>query len=166
MYTTLNQMAKMLRNLDTWMTKAEANAKTKNFDGNNFTQLRLAPDMYNFTKQVQASCDGAKFTAAHLTGKEAPKHPDTETTMTELRARVQTCLNWLETVTEKDCEGWQDRKVSPTWLNGKWIKGDVYLTQMAVPNFYFHATTAYNILRSNGVDVGKMDFVGNIPMNG
>jgi uncharacterized protein len=166
MYTAMTQMAKMLRTMDNWLTKTEAHAKAKNFDWNNYTQLRLAPDMHTFTRQVQSACDSAKFTAAYLTGKEAPKHPDTETTMPELRARIQACLNWLETCTEKDFEGWQDRKVAPTWLGGKWMKGDVYFWQMATPNFYFHVTTVYNILRNNGVDVGKMDFLGNIPMNG
>lgn len=165
MYTAMTQMAKMLRNLDNWMVKAEAHAKTKNFDWNNFAQLRIAPDMYTFTKQVQAACDSAKFTAAYLTGKEAPKHPDTETTMTELRARVQTCLNWLETCTEEQYKGWEDRKVSPAWAQGKWFKGDAYMWQVAQPNFYFHVTTAYAILRNAGVEIGKMDYMGNTPMN-
>jgi uncharacterized protein len=165
MYTAMTQMAKMLRNLDNWMVKAEAHAKTKNFDVNNFAQLRLAPDMYTFTKQVQAACDSAKFSAAYLTGKEAPKHPDTETTMTELRARVQSCLNWLETCTEEQYKGWETRKVAPAWAQGKWFTGDTYLWQAGIPNFYFHVTTAYSILRNAGVDVGKMDYMGNTPMN-
>lgn len=165
MYAAVTQMAKMLRNLDNWIVKAEAHAKAKNFDWNNYANLRLAPDMYPLTKQVQAACDSAKFAAAYLTGKEAPKHPDTETTMPELRARIQTCLNWLETVTEKDFDGWQDRKVAPAWAQGKWFKGDVYLFQAGMPNFYFHVTTAYDILRHAGVDIGKMDYMGNVPMN-
>ena len=164
MHVAIAQMAKMLRNLDTWMTKAEAMAKAKNFDWNNFATLRLTPDMYTFTKQVQAACDSAKFTAAYLSGKEAPKHPDTETTMAELRARVQTCLHWMETVSEKDLDGWQDRKVSPMWAQGKWFKGDAYLFQVALPNFYFHVTTAYDILRHAGVDIGKMDYLGAVPL--
>jgi hypothetical protein len=165
-FDAITQFGKMLRNLDNCIVKAEAHATAKKFEVNLLTGERLAPDMYPFVKQVQACCDSAKFTAAYLSGSEPPKHPDTETTIAECRARIKLCLTYLETLTEASFEGAEDRKVAPAWLQGKWVKGDQYLLQLALPNFYFHVTTAYAILRYNGVDVGKMDFIGNLPLQG
>ena len=118
----------------------------------------------HIAQQVQSVCDAAKFTAAYFSGKEAPKHPDTEKTMAELRERIQKCVTFLETVSEKDCSGADTKKISPAWLKGKWVQGDHYALQIAIPNFYFHIATAYSILRHNGVELGKMDFIGNVPM--
>jgi uncharacterized protein len=166
MHEAITQFAKMLRNLDNCMAKTEAYAKAKNFSADNFVMARLTPDMYPFVKQVQAACDAAKFSAAYLSGKDAPSHPDTETTMTELRARVQTCISHLETFSAKDFEGYADRRVAPKWLGGKWMRGDQYLMQAGLPNFYFHLTTAYGLLRAGGADVGKTDFMGNLSTQG
>lgn len=163
---SIAQFAKMLRNLDRWIEKTTTYAEAKKFDVNNLVTARLAPDQYPLVRQVQACCDQAKFAAAYLSGKEAPKHPDTETTMAELRQRIAACLGFLESVKAEELAGFEDRKVSPPWMHGKWLKGDHYLAQLAIPNFYFHVTTAYSILRSNGVDVGKMDFLGAIPIQG
>ena len=127
-------------------------------------QARLAPDAYPFTRQVQAACDQAKFAAAYLGNKPAPSHPDTEQTFAELRERIQKCLSFVDSVPVKDLAGSEQRKVSPPWLHGRWLHGDDYLVQVAIPNFFFHATMAYAILRHNGVDLGKMDYVGSIPM--
>ena len=162
-FSTVPQLAKMLRNVDQWLEKATAHATAKSFDVNVLAQARLAPDQYPLTRQIQAACDSAKYTAAYLGGKTAPSHPDTEQTIAELRQRIETCLGFLETVQEKDFAGAEERRVSPAWLQGKWVRGDDYLTQVALPNFYFHVTTAYAILRHNGVDVGKTDFIGGIP---
>ena len=93
----------------------------------------------------------------------APSHPDTEQTFAELRQRIQKCLSFLETVQAKDLAGAEERKVAPPWLGGKWLRGDDYLVHVALPNFFFHATMAYAILRHNGVDLGKMDYIGSIP---
>lgn len=164
MQDNVAQFAKMLRNLDNCLTKAEAFAKTKNFDANTFANSRIAPDMYPLVKQVQSTCDSAKFTACYLSGKEAPSNPDTEQTLAELHARIHTTIGFLETFKPTDFEGWEARKAAPKWMGGKWLRGDQYLAQLGLPNFYFHLTTAYNILRHNGVDVGKMDFVGNLPL--
>lgn len=161
---SIAQFAKMLRNLDRWIEKSTAYAETKKFDVNNLVTARLAPDQYPLVRQVQACCDQAKFAAAYLSGKEAPKHPDTEQTMPELRQRIAACLGFLESVKAEELAGFEDRKVAPAWMHGKWLKGDHYLSQLAIPNFYFHVTTAYAIFRHNGVDVGKMDFVGGLPM--
>jgi uncharacterized protein len=129
-------------------------------------QARLAPDMYPLVKQVQSACDTAKYTAAYLSGQAPPAHPDTETTLAELHARIETVLGYLETFKASDFEGWQDRKVSPSWLGGKWMRAGDYALQTAWPNFYFHTGMAYAILRHNGVDVGKMDFLGSMPIQG
>src|SRR5438270_10178688 len=143
------QYAKMLRNLDGWLDKATAFAQHKKFDVDTLIHARLAPDQYALARQVQSACVSAKFSAAYLTGKQAPAHPDTEKTIAELRARIKSCLSFLETVREADVAGAEERRVSPRFLQGKWVRGDQYLTQMSVPNFYFHVTTAYAILRHN-----------------
>lgn len=158
------QYAKMLHNLDGWLDKATAFAKHKGFDVDTLVQARLAPDMYSLDRQVQSACDTAKFSAAYLAGKEAPAHPDTEKTIAELRARIKSCLAYLETVQEADLAGAAERRVSPKFLQGKWVRGDEYLVQVSLPNFYFHVTVAYAILRHNGVDLGKRDFIGHMPI--
>lgn len=162
MYTaSVPQLKKMLTNLDGWLSKAETHAASKNFDVNTLLGARLAPDMYPLVRQIQSTCDTAKFIAARLSGKEAPKNPDTETTLTEIRARIQSTLAFLDTVSEGDFSGAADRLVQMNYLPpNKRIKGNVYLNQNAIPNFYFHAGMAYAILRHNGVDVGKTDFIG------
>ena len=163
-FDTIRLFGKMLRNLDQWLGKAEAHAKTKGFEADVLASQRLAPDMYELAKQVQSSCDSAKFAAAYLSGKQPPVHPDTEKTIPELHERVGKALAFLETVSEADLAGAADRKVAPAWLKGAWLHGADYLTQVAVPNFFFHVTMAYAILRHNGVDVGKMDYVGHLPI--
>jgi hypothetical protein len=163
-FEVITQFGKSLRTLETWIGKAEAHATAKKFDVDILVNERLAPDMYPFVKQVQSACDSAKFAAAYLTGKTAPAHPDTEKTMAECKKRVQTVLAYLETLPESDFAGGDERKVAPPWLQGKWLRGDQYLTQAAIPNFYFHIVTGYGILRHNGVDLGKMDFIGPLPL--
>jgi uncharacterized protein len=156
--------AKTLKNLEQWMDKAEAHAKAKGFEPEVLAQARLAPDQYSFVRQVQSACDQVKYAAAYLGNKQAPSHPDTEQTFAELRQRIQKCLSFVESVQAKDLVGAEDRKVAPAWLGGRWLRGDDYMVNVAIPNFFFHATTAYSILRHNGVDLGKMDFVGTLPV--
>jgi hypothetical protein len=163
-FDVVPQYGKMLNNLDRWLGKAVEHATAKKFEVDTLVHARLAPDMYSLDRQVQSACDSAKFSAVYLTGKEAPVHPDTEKTIAELRARIKSCLAFLETIKESDVAGAEDRKVAPKWLQGKWVKGDQFLLQMSLPNFYFHVTTAYAILRHNGVDLGKTDFMGSIPL--
>ena len=155
--------AKTLQNLERWMDKAEAHAQAKKFETDVLAHGRLAPDQYDFVRQVQSACDQAKYAAAYLGGKQAPSHPDTEQTFAELRQRIQKCLSFLESVSAKDLTGAEDRKVAPPWLGGRWLRGDEYLIHVAIPNFFFHATMAYAILRHNGVDLGKMDYIGSLP---
>ena len=163
-YEVVPQYAKMLHSIETWLDKAAAHAAAKKFEVDTLVQARLAPDMYSLDRQIQAACDTAKFSAAYLSGKEAPAHPDTEKTIADLRARIKSCLAFLETIGPNDVAGAEERKVSPKWLQGKWVKGDAFLLQMSLPNFYFHVVTAYDILRHNGVDLGKRDFIGGMPI--
>jgi hypothetical protein len=159
-YDSVLQTKKMLTQLDAWIEKATVYAKTKGFDPVVLLAARLAPDQYSLTRQIQTSCDTAKFSAARLAAKEPPKHPDTEQTIDEIRARIRTCVAYLETFKASDFEGAESRPVTLPFLEGKVMKGSDYLLEMALPNFYFHITTAYAILRHNGVDVGKMDYLG------
>ena len=161
---TITQFAKMLENLDRWLGAASGFAEKKKFAPEVLVQARLAPDQYELTRQVQSACDTAKYAAAYLSGQKAPSHPDTEKTIGELRARIQTCVQYLESVKPSEYAGAAERRVSPPWLGGKWFKGADYLMQLAVPNFYFHVTTAYAILRHNGVDLGKRDFIGSLKL--
>jgi hypothetical protein len=156
--------AKTLQNLQQWMDKAAACADAKKFAVDVLAHARLAPDAFSFVQQVQAACDQAKYAAAYLGGKPPPSHPDTEQTFAELRERITKCLAFLGTVQASDLVGAEDRKVSPPWLGGKWLRGDDYLVHVALPNFFFHATMAYAILRHNGVELGKMDYIGSLPI--
>lgn len=158
----LAQYKKMLKSLDGWMAKAAAHADAKKFEVNNFCEARLIADMYPFTKQVQSACDSAKFFAARLSGKEAPKHEDNEKTWTELRERIKKCLTYLETFSAKDFANAKDKKISPGWAEGKWLTADEFANDLSQPNFFFHVTTAYAILRANGVDIGKQDYIGGL----
>ncbi len=158
----ITQFTKMLENLDRWVDKATQHATAKKFDPAVFVTARIAPDQYNFTRQVQAACDAAKFAAARLSGKEPPKHPDTETTVEELRARIASTVAYLKGFGPADFEGANARIVPLSWMPGKGLAGADYLVELASPNFYFHVTTAYAILRHNGVDLGKVDYIGSI----
>ena len=164
-HDAVQSFAKALQNLTQWMDKADAYAKSRSFEVDVLASARLAPDQYEFIRQVQAACDQAKYAAAYLGGKPAPSHPDTEKTFAELRARIKTCLAFVESVPAKDFTGAEDRRVAPPWLGGKWLRGDDYLLHVAIPNFFFHATMTYAILRHNGVPLGKMDYVGSLPIN-
>ena len=155
-------MAKTLKNLEAWLDKAAAHATAKKFEVDVLAGSRLAPDAYDLVRQIQAACDQAKYTAAYLGGKPPPSHADIEKTIAELRQRISKCLAFVESVTEQDYAGAEERKVSPGWLGGKWLRGEDYLVELAIPNFFFHVTMAYAILRHNGVDLGKMDYIGSL----
>ncbi len=121
---------------------------------------RLAPDQFALVQQCGAACDTAKFTSARLAAKEAPRHPDSERTVDEVRARITSVLEYLDTLKPEDFTGAETRLIAPPPLHGKHISGWDYLFEMQLPNFYFHLTTAYAILRHNGVELGKLDFLG------
>ena len=159
---TIIQLSKMVKNLGRWLDKAAEHAKARGFEPNVYLAARLAPDQYPLVKQVQAACDAAKFAAARLSGKEAPKHPDTETTFEEIRARVEAVATYLDGFNAKDFDKGDERMVPLGFMPGKGVLGKDYLEEMAVPNFYFHLAHSYAILRHNGVDLGKTDFIGSL----
>ncbi len=160
MYETFRQMHKMLGQLDAWLTKATEHAKAKSFDPNVFLSCRLIADQFAFARQVQAACDAPKFGIARLLGQDPPKHPDTEQTIDELRARIASVRKYIEGFSAKDFEGAAARTVTQPRWEGKSMKGGDYLQEHVVPTFFFHLTHAYAILRHNGVDVGKRDYLG------
>lgn len=143
------------------LDKAEAHAAEKGIDVQELLEASLAPDMFNFIRQVQIATDHAKGCAARLAGVEIPKYADTERSVAELRERLLRTLDFLGAVTPEQFAGAEER---PLQLVFPWatydFTGQRYLTYWALPNFLFHATTAYNILRSRGVQVGKSDFLG------
>jgi len=143
------------------MEKGVANAKTRSFEPNVFVGLRLAPDMLPFSRQIQLTSDFAKNTMARLAGIDPPKFEDTETTLDELVARVKKTLDYIDTVSAASLEGSEDRDIKiPLRDRTLDFKGLPFLQNWAIPNFFFHYVTAYNLLRHNGVDVGKRDFLG------
>ena len=143
------------------MEKGVANAKARNFDPNILAGSRLAPDMFAFARQIQLTSDFAKNSMARLAGVEAPKFEDSETTMDELVARVKKTLDYIDTISASALEGSETRDIKiPLRDRTIEFKGLPYLQHWAIPNFYFHFVTAYNLLRHNGVDVGKRDFLG------
>lgn len=152
----------ILISLDHCMTKAEAFAETKKIDKNVLANYRLAPDMFCLIKQVQSVCDVAKFCAAYLSEKTPPKHEDNEQTWEQMRARLHTVINYLESFKDTDFTNAEKVQVKPGWAKGQWLTGTDYLNQVAIPNFYFHASMTYAILRHAGADVGKMDFLGKV----
>jgi hypothetical protein len=160
---TIPVFTKFLRNLERWIDKGVKHAEQKKFDPEVLTQARLAPDQFAFLRQVQAACDTAKYAAARLTGKEPPSHPDTEKTLADLRARIHTCIAYLETFKPDDFVGSEDRMCKHTWMPGQGLRGGDYLDHYVLPNLHFHLTTAYAILRHNGVELGKGDFLGELP---
>lgn len=163
-HSILGQFVHSLKALDGCIQKGVASAEKRSFSPEVFVDARLAPDMYPLVKQVQAACDAAKFSAAYLSGQKAPAHPDTESTIAQIRERITKAAEYVESVSASAFEGADDRRVSPPWLQGKWLRGEDYLRQFAIPNFYFHLAMAYAILRHNGVDVGKMDFIGPVEL--
>jgi uncharacterized protein len=153
----------MLRNLSAILDKAEAYAEAKKLDPAVPGSLRLIADMFPLARQVQIACDTAKGAVARLAGVEIPKHEDTEKTIPELKARIAKTLDFIESVGAAKIDGSEEREVVLK-MRGQDVKlaGLHYLLAQAWPNFYFHVTTAYNILRANGVELGKRDFIGNL----
>lgn len=159
-FDLFRQFDKSLGQLDQWLDAAAAVAKTKSFDPNVFVGLRLAPDQFALGRQVQATCDTAKAAASRLTGKEAPTHPDTETTLVELQARIRAVSRYLDGLSASDFEQSATRVVTQPRWEGKVMSGADYFREHALPNFYFHLTHTYAILRHNHVPLGKRDYLG------
>lgn len=160
---TISQFVRVLGQVHRWLDKAEAHAAAKKFDVNTLLTARIAPDMFPLVRQIQTISDTTKGTAARLSGTQPPSFPDEEKTVAELRARIDKTLEYLKTITPEQLAGAAERTITLPWMPGKGLSGADFLIRFALPNFYFHATTTYAILRHNGVDVGKMDFLGELP---
>jgi hypothetical protein len=161
-FESIKQMKKQLGQLDKWLETAATYAETKKFDSKNFLGLRLVVDQFPFSRQVQTACDTAKLTASRLSGKDAPSHPDTEETMDQLRERIRSVIGYLDGFTAKDFEGAATRSITQPRWEGKTMTGADYFLEHAQPNFFFHLTTAYALLRQNGVGIGKRDYLGTL----
>lgn len=160
---TIPPFIKSLKNLSAILTKGAEYANTKKFDVEVLLQSRLAPDQLALTRQIQIACDTAKLAASRLTGKDAPTHPDTEKTLPELQARIESVISYLEGFSEKDFEGSETRHITHARWEGQYLTGKDFVAHHAIPNVYFHVTTAYSILRHNGVEIGKKDYLGALP---
>jgi hypothetical protein len=151
----------MLGNLSHILDKAQAHAEARKFDPTVLLQYRLAPDMLPFTRQVQIACDAAKNGVARISGTEAPKFEDNEATFPELKARIQKTIDYLATMPTSSLDGTEDKDLTiPVGRDTtRTMKAETYLKQWALANFFFHITMAYAILRHNGVELGKSDYL-------
>ena len=159
-FQTLQQFIKTLGQIDSWLVRAEAYAETKGFDSAVLLQARLAPDQFAFARQVQIACDTVRVGVARVIGRDVAELPDIERTVPELRARVAATLADCLTFTEADFADLEAHTVTQPRWKGQVMSAHDYFLQHVLPNFYFHATTAYAILRHNGVPIGKKDFLG------
>jgi uncharacterized protein len=161
----VRQFSKMLTNLHAILGEAEKFAGEKKFDAGVLLQSRLAPDQFNLMQQIQAACDTAKLGAARLADREkdAPVHGDTDKTMADAKARIESVIAWLGGLPADAFATAADRRITqPRWA-GKTLSGQEFLIEHVIPNFYFHVTTAYAILRHNGVGIGKRSYLGAMP---
>lgn len=159
------QPLKMVRNVQAWLDEAVETASERGFDPEILVDSRLAPDMFPLRRQIQALCDAAKFAAARCAGQEAPSVADDETTLDELRARLAWTVDYLSGFAPQDVDGGEDRRISLGFLpDGVEVRAEDYLREFALPNFYFHCTTAYGILRNNGVLLGKRKYIGGMTL--
>jgi hypothetical protein len=155
---------RMLSNLSAILDKAVAQAEAKKLDLSVLTQSRLAPDMLPFTFQIQTATDSVKGCAARLAGIEIPSFPDTEKTFPELKARIAKTIDFLKSVKPEQIDGSEERSVTLKLRSGEvHFTGQSYLLGFVLPNFFFHVTTAYALLRHNGIDIGKQDYIGPNP---
>jgi hypothetical protein len=162
---TVPQLIKSLRNLDRWLAMASTHVQTTQVPVDTLINARLAPDQFILVRQVQTACDNAMFIPGRLAGKEWPSHPDTESTFEQLRARIESVTGYLGTFSREDFDDIADRKIKLPWMkDGTWLHAEEYVVQFALPNFYFHVVTAYSILRHKGVQLGKADYIGGLPI--
>ncbi len=154
-------LVRMLGNMAVWLDKAEAHAAARKFDANNYLGLRLAPDMLPLARQVQIACDSAKGCVARLSGSENPRFEDNEATLADLRARIEKTRDFVKGFSASQIDGSESRPIEvPTRTEPLTFDGESYLKHFVLPNFYFHATTLYALLRHAGVELGKGDYLG------
>ena len=158
---TLPPMMRMLHNLGAILDKAKEQAATKGLALEDLVEARLAPDMHPFKRQIQIASDAAKGCAARLSGSEAPSFPDTEQTFDELRMRITKTLDYLKSFKPTQFDGAEDRHISIKTPHRNFeMNGRDFATGFALPNFFFHVTTAYGLLRHKGIEIGKADYLG------
>jgi hypothetical protein len=152
---------RMLGNMLTWLDKAEAHAKEKGFDSANYLGLRLGPDVFPFTRQIQIACDACKGCMSRLSGQEAPSWEDDEASLDELRARIVKTIEYVQSFPAEAIDGSENREITLEAPGTKFtFTGEVFLKGFSLPNFFFHCTMTYALLRQAGVDLGKMDYLG------
>ncbi len=158
---SIPMMVRMLRNLSTMLDRAAAHAAATGTDPAAMIRARLAPDMFDLGRQVQSACDAAKSCAARLGGEAAPSHPDTETSFDQLKDRIATVIAYVEGFTAAQIEAGAERRITIPTRGEPHVfeNGADYLTRFAIPNFFFHVTTAYGLLRQQGVEIGKMTYL-------
>ena len=158
---SITPMVRSFENLAKILDKTVAQAKSEDRDLNELLDSRLAADMYPLTRQIQIASDSAKGCAARLAGVEPPSFADTEKSFPELQARIAKTVDYLKSIKPEQLAGAEDRTVTLKFPQGEMkFSGRDFLTGFALPNFYFHVTTAYDILRSKGIAIGKMDYLG------
>jgi uncharacterized protein len=153
--------AQQLNSLLGLLDKAAEHCRAKGVNPSELIQAQLAPDMFPFSRQIQIATDQAKGATARLSGREIPKFEDTEATFDELKARIAKTLDFIKSVPARDIDGSEEKDVTIT-VGGqpRTLKGERYLVHNSLPNFFFHVTTAYDILRHKGVEIGKRDYLG------
>ena len=152
---------RMLNNMLGWLDKAEAHAKAKKFDPNNWVGVRLTPDMLPFSAQIGIASDAAKGCVSRLAGVEVPKWEDKEVTLDELRARIRKTIDYVQSVPAAKIEGSEAREITMPMPSGPMkFSGEPLLTGLSMPNFMFHCTMTYALLRHGGVEIGKGDYLG------
>ena len=155
-------LIRILGNMLVWLDRAEAHAQARKFDPSNYLGLRLAPDMLPLSRQIQIASDAAKTCMSRLAGTEIPKWEDNEAGLDELHARIRKTVAHVQSFSAAQIDGSDDRAISVPMRSGEALQfsGETFLRQFALPNFYFHATTTYALLRHAGVELGKADFLG------
>lgn len=153
-----------LKNLSAILDKGAAFADAKKVPFEVMLNSRLAVDQFPLTRQIQIACDTAKLGAARLADAVPPKHEDNEKTLAECQARIRSTIQFLESLNKEQFKDAATRKISKKHWDDKWLAGEEYVHTYMLPNFYFHVTTAYAILRHNGVEIGKQDFLGKLPL--
>lgn len=159
----VTQFTRSLKGLEDCLQAARTFAKERGFDENSYLTLKAAPDMFPLVKQIQITTDTAKGAVSRLSGKTAPVFQDNETTLEELISRVQKTIHYISEFKASDFSAFTEKEARFPWAQGVYLKGKDYLESHAIPNFYFHYTTAYVLLRNSGVHLGKKNFMGQQP---
>jgi hypothetical protein len=164
MIKTLSALHKLLDKVDTHAKSKQLEWHPAGLQEDALMQARLISDQFPFVRQIQVACDNAKGCAARLAEIEIPKFEDNEKTVAELKSRIEKTIEFLKTIKPEQIKGKEGVKVALPYWGGKSLDGFTYVTEYLIPNFYFHVATAYSIMRSNGVSIGKDDYIGGLPL--